>query len=149
MKEKMLIRQIERTDIEAVEALWTEAGMTNYALAGDVAQEIIEKMTRDLDLFLVGETGGQIVATVMGTYDGHRGRIKRLAIHHDHRRQGFGQQITDELERRFTKRGIARIRLEVWASNTGAQTFWEEAGYEVQPDIRYYLRNLDNSKDPC
>ena len=145
----MFIRQIESGDVEAVLALWAEAGMTSHAQLGDSRQETTEKMTRDSDLFLVGEANKRIVATVMGTYDGHRGRIKRLAVKSDCRRSGLGHQIVSELESRFAERGIFRVRLEVWAENKSAQTFWENLGYQLQSDIRYYLRNFDQSVDCC
>ena len=57
--------------------------------------------------------------------------------------------MTDELEKRFVDRGITRLRLEVWADNVGGLFFWEERGYELQPDIRYFVRNLDDSDDLC
>ena len=85
----------------------------------------------------------------MGTWDGHRGRIKRLAVAVTHRRSGLGAEMTDELEKRFVDRGITRLRLEVWADNVGGLSFWEERGYELQPDIRYFVRNLDDSDDLC
>ncbi|MBC8195605.1 MAG: GNAT family N-acetyltransferase [Actinobacteria bacterium] len=123
--------------------------MTSYASSGDIADEITDKLERDPDLFLVGELDGTVVATVMGTWDGHRGRIKRLAVAVTHRRSGLGAEMTDELEKRFVDRGITRLRLEVWADNVGGLSFWEERGYELQPDIRYFVRNLDDSDDLC
>lgn len=123
--------------------------MTSYASSGDTADEITDKLERDPDLFLVGELDGTVVATVMGTWDGHRGRIKRLAVAVTHRRSGLGAEMTDELEKRFVDRGITRLRLEVWADNVGGLSFWEERGYELQPDIRYFVRNLDDSDDLC
>ncbi|MBL6927518.1 MAG: GNAT family N-acetyltransferase, partial [Acidimicrobiia bacterium] len=132
------IRSLRAVDVPAVELLWEEAGMTSYASSGDTADEITDKLERDPDLFLVGELDGTVVATVMGTWDGHRGRIKRLAVAVTHRRSGLGAEMTDELEKRFVDRGITRLRLEVWADNVGGLSFWEERGYELQPDIRYF-----------
>jgi len=143
------IRSLRAADVPAVESLWEDAGMTSYASSGDTADEITDKLERDPDLFLVGELDGTVVATVMGTWDGHRGRIKRLAVATTHRRSGVGAAMTDQLEKRFVDRGITRLRLEVWAYNVGGLSFWEERGYELQPDIRYFVRNLDDSDDPC
>jgi len=146
---ELSIRSVTTDDVAAVNELWQEAGMALYPSSGDVADEITSKMRRDPDLFLVGELEGKVVATVMGTWDGHRGRIKRLAVAGAHRRSGFGAMVTDELEKRFLARGITKLRLEVWADNVGGLAFWERLGYEHQADIRYFTRNLDDSKDPC
>ncbi len=144
-----VIRSIGPADAEAVAALWDEAGMTSYTLSGEAADEITAKLERDPDLFLVAEADGGVVAAVMGTWDGHRGRIKRLAVRGDLRRGGLGRRMVKELERRFVERGIRRIRLEVWGHNDAGLAFWEEQGYRLEPEIRYFVRNLDDSDDPC
>ena len=144
-----VIRSIGPADAEAVAALWDEAGMTSYTLSGEVADEITAKLERDPELFLVAEADGGVVAAVMGTWDGHRGRIKRLAVRGDLRRGGLGRRMVEELERRFVEHGIRRIRLEVWGHNEAGLAFWEEQGYQLEPEIRYFVRNLDDSDDPC
>ena len=123
--------------------------MTTYASADEIVEEVTTKMAREPDLFLVGEVDGVVVAMVMGTFDGHRGRITRLAVRRDHRRVGMGGQLTAELERLFEARGIARIRLEVWAKNVGDMVFWEHRGYTLESDIRHFVHNLGGSSDPC
>ena len=144
-----VIRSIGPADADAVAALWDEAGMTSYTLSGEAADEITAKLERDPDLFLVAEAEGGVVAAVMGTWDGHRGRITRLAVRGDLRRGGLGRRMVVELERRFVERGIRRIRLEVWGHNDAGLAFWEEQGYRLEPEIRYFVRNLDDSDDPC
>ncbi|MBC8365272.1 MAG: GNAT family N-acetyltransferase [Actinobacteria bacterium] len=144
-----VIRTIRSADISGVVALWEEAGMAAYELSGDAADEITSKMDRDPDLFIVAEADGGVVAVVMGTWDGHRGRIKRLAVRSDLRRSGLGRRMVEELERRFVDAGIRRIRLEVWSHNEGGLAFWEDLGYRLQPEIRYFVHNLDDSDDPC
>jgi ribosomal protein S18 acetylase RimI-like enzyme len=144
-----VIRSIEAADIDAVAALWEEAGMAVYELSSEAADEITAKLERDPELFLVAEADDGVVAAMMGTWDGHRGRIKRLAVRSDLRRGGLGRRMVEELERRFVERGIRRIRLEVWGHNEAGLAFWEEQGYQLEPEIRYFVRNLDDSDDPC
>ena len=54
----------------------------------------------------------------------------------------MGRGLVTELEQRFLDRGITELRLEVWASNTGALAFWNEMGWEHLEDIRYFTRSL-------
>ncbi|MFG1901422.1 GNAT family N-acetyltransferase [Micromonospora carbonacea] len=56
-------------------------------------------------MFLVGEAFGDVVAVVLGTYDGRRGSILRLAVHPAYRRRGIASGLVDELERRWAARG--------------------------------------------
>ena len=139
----MEIRNVEVGDVEAILALWHIAG-SGHDLATD-RLEIETKLDHDPDLFLLGsDDDGQIVASVMGTYDGHRGRIKRAVVHPGHQRTGLGRALLAELDRRFRDRGIVELRLEVWSSNDGAKQFWESLGWQHEPDILYFTRSLDS-----
>ncbi len=143
----LIVRPLGQADVPSVIGLYEEAGLGGSEISGAPEQEVLSKMERDPDLFLVGEIHGEVVATVMGTWDGHRGRIKRLAVRGDLRRGGYGRRMVAELERRFAERGITQLRLEVWAHNSGGLTFWEQMGYVVEPEIRYFVRSLVDGPD--
>jgi len=123
--------------------------MTSYASSDDIAGEITSKLERDPELFLVGDLDGTVVATVGGDRHGHVGRPQRS----NQTPCGYGSPPSRRTGRRDDRRvvetGITKLRLEVWADNVGGLTFWAERGYELQPDIRYFVRNLDDSSDPC
>ena len=74
----MDIREYSEDDRDEVIALWTECRLT--VPHNNPARDIERKLRVDRDLFLVGESGGEIVATVMGGYEGHRGWINYLAV---------------------------------------------------------------------
>lgn len=67
-------------DYESVHALW--AGMEKGVRVGrsDTPAEIERKLSRDPDLFLVAESDGCIVGSVIGGFDGRRGLIYHLAV---------------------------------------------------------------------
>jgi len=136
-------RPVGLADVDALLALWRRGGVEHDpAMDRD---EIVNKLDHDGDLFLLAERNGAMVASVMGTYDGHRGRVKRCVVDPAEQGSGVGRQIIGELERRFLDRGITELRLEVWADNTGAQAFWSNMGWEPLDDIRYYTRSLRGS----
>ena len=137
------LRQASADDVDAVLALWRIGGVDHVDTTD--RDEILTKLQYDGDLFLVAEIDGAVVASVMGTYDGHRGRVKRCVVDPTQQGTGLGRQLMDELERRFLARGITELRLEVWADNTGAQSFWANMGWEHLEDIRYYTRSLKAS----
>lgn len=134
------LRQVTFDDVDEVLALWRSGGVEHDpAMDRD---EIVTKLDHDGDLFLLAERDGAVVASVMGTYDGHRGRVKRCVVDPAEQGSGLGRMIVHELERRFVARGITELRLEVWADNTNAQSFWSAMGWEHLDDIRYYTRSL-------
>ena len=133
-------RQVTIDDVDAVLALWRRGGVEhNPEMDRD---EIVTKLDCDGELFILAERDDSIVGSVMGTYDGHRVRVKRCVVDPGQQGTGLGREIMTELERRFAARGITELRLEVWATNTGAQAFWSNMGWDYLEDIRYYTRSL-------
>lgn len=124
------IRQFRWSDYDAVAAVWTAAGRDVVPRA-----ELAAKLTRDPELFLVGEARGDVVAVVLGTYDGRRGWILRLAVHPAHRRRGIASRLVDELERRFAALGCPRVNLLVMPDNAAGLRFWQALGYLPMPDV--------------
>ena len=136
---ELTVRSVELDDVDNLLALWSAGGV-----GGSEADraEIVNKLDHDPDLFLVILDDGDFVASIMGTYDGHRGRIKRAVVDPTRQGQGLGRRVVEELEQRFLARGITELRLEVWADNTGGLAFWTEMGWELLPDIRYFQRSI-------
>lgn len=126
----MHIREFEWRDYDAVVAVWAAAGRDIVARA-----ELEAKLTRDPELFLVAEAPAGVAAVVMGTFDGRRGWILRLAVHPAHRRQGLATRLVDELEKRFGLLGCPRVNLLVMPDNTAGLRFWQTLGYLPQPDV--------------
>ena len=136
---ELTVRSVELDDVDNLLTLWSAGGV-----GGSEADraEIVNKLDHDPDLFLVIIDDGEFVASIMGTYDGHRGRIKRAVVDPTRQGQGLGRRVVEELEQRFLARGITELRLEVWADNTGGLAFWTEMGWELLPDIRYFQRSI-------
>lgn len=124
------IRQFTWDDYEAVAAVWAAAGRAVVPRA-----ELRAKLVRDPELFLVAEDGGGPAGVVMGTYDGRRGWILRLAVHPSRRRRGIGSRLVAELESRFRRLGCPRINLLVMPDNDDGLRFWRTLGYLPMPDI--------------
>ncbi|WP_432927004.1 GNAT family N-acetyltransferase [Microbispora sp. CA-135349] len=93
------------------------------------------RRARDPELFLVAEAYSDVVAVVMGTYDGRRGWILRLAVHPAHRRQGIAGWLVHELENRFRSLGCPRVNLLVMPDNLAGLRFWQALGYLPLPDV--------------
>lgn len=122
-----MIRVAQRGEVEVLVGLWREAGLHFEPVTA--AQELLALIEAGSDLVLVDERGGLIVGTVLGTWDGRRGWIQRLAT-----RQGWtGQQVATrlvaELERRLQARGCRKVNLLIEPSNKQVVAFYERLGF--------------------
>ena len=133
----MRIRTFDLTDYPEAAELWKAA----EGMAAPSLDEVERKLERDPDLFLVAEDG-PLVGVVMGSYDGRRGWIFRLAVDPLRRRQGIGRALVEELERRFAAMGVRRLRLLTLTDNRGAREFWERLGYGGFEDVVLYTKDV-------
>lgn len=139
------VRTADHADVDAIVALWDEAGMLDYTPDpyGDLAR------TRDHDpaLVLVAETSGRVVGTVTGSWDGRRGWVMRLAVAAAARRAGVASALTEEVEARLRERGADQVNLLVFAENRDALAFWRERGYRSVAPVVLLTRRLEAGHD--
>jgi ribosomal protein S18 acetylase RimI-like enzyme len=128
-------------DYRAVCDLWKNAGPGIHLRRSDEPEEIAKKLKRDPDLFLVAEVNGQIVGSVFGGYDGRRGMMYHLAVTGEHRREGIGRALVEELERRLREKGCIRYYLLVTMDNLEAIQFYESRGWQ-RMDLYVYGKDL-------
>lgn len=80
--------------------------------------------------YVVGEYDGKVVA--MGAFkkiDDTRVELKRMRVHPDYQRRGFGQEIIEELEKRAKDMGYKKMILDSHPKWTKAQNFYKKNGY--------------------
>ena len=77
-------------DYEPVIELWSHAGEGIHLRRSDQPEEILKKLERDPDLFLLAEVDNRIVGAVLGGFDGRRGMMYHLAVDPSHRQNGIG-----------------------------------------------------------
>ena len=124
----MQIRAFADADTEAVVALWNDCGLTRPW--NNPYKDVARKCSVSPDLFLVGtDTNGQLVATIMVGYDGHRGWINYLAVHPSHQRQGHARRLMEQAEQLLAARGCPKLNLQVRAGNEAVIAFYESLGY--------------------
>lgn len=120
-------------DYASVVALWQQAGLD--VGRSDTPEAIAHRLARDPELFVVGEYEGQIVASVLGCYDGRRGWINRLAVAPGHQGKSWGAAIVAELEARLRAAGCIKANLLIEMDNAGVQAFYVRQGYVADPLI--------------
>ncbi len=145
---KYSIRRLRPSDYGELLSVWERAGLPSRPKGRDSREEMARQLRLATSIYLkvvFGEgTRGpgqrereKMVAVVLGTHDGRKGWINRLAVLPEHRRTGIGRMLVVELERRFKKLGldICSGLVEDW--NDGSFRFFRKLGYTVHRDILY------------
>lgn len=123
----MEIRPFQSADETFVVDLWRRCGLTRPW--NDPRKDIARKLSEQPELFLVGVVDGELVATAMAGFDGHRGWVYYLAVAPEHQRNCYGRTLMQEIERLLVARGCPKINLLVRTSNTAVIEFYRTLGY--------------------
>jgi N-acetylglutamate synthase len=141
--QRVLLREFRfPEDYPAARFLWERAGSGIHVRQSDEPAEIQKKLERDPDLFLVAETEGRLIGTVIGGFDGRRGLIYHLAVQPAFRQQGIGGLLMDEVERRLKDKGCLKCYLMVAVDNEDAMRFYEARDWERMDTIYTYTKTL-------
>jgi ribosomal protein S18 acetylase RimI-like enzyme len=147
-RDDVIVRPARATDSSAILGLWDQAGMLGYTREPE--RDISAVLAADAGAFLVAEAAGETVGVLMGSNDGRRGWINRLAIAPQHRARGIGRALVAEAERVMGAGGLPQANLLVFADNRDAQDFWERLGYSASAPVTLRSKRLGASPaDPC
>jgi len=136
------IRPYHPSDETAVIALWQRCGLTRPW--NNPKLDIERKLQVNPELFLVGEINDEIVASVMGGYEGHRGWINYLAVEPSYRRQGLGRELMEAVEEGIRESGSPKINLQIRTGNTAAIEFYQSIGYKMDEVVSMGKRLVED-----
>ena len=128
----MKIRQFDKKDIASVISLWKQCGLTRPW--NNSQQDITRKLKVQPELFVVGEVDGQVMASAMAGYDGHRGSVYYLAVSPHYQESGYGRKIMAWIEQTLLEMGCPKLNIVVRSSNKNVLRFYDALGY-VTDDV--------------
>ena len=125
----MNIRRYQAEDQEQVIRLWMDCGLV--VSHNNPGRDIQRKMGLNPEWFLVGEIDGQVVATCMAGYEGHRGWINYLAVSPSRQRTGLASQLMARAEELLRAAGCPKINLQIRSSNRQVIEFYKSIGFRI------------------
>lgn len=111
--------------------LWKDCGLV--VSQNDPRKDIQRKVAEDQEMLLLGEMAGEIVASVMVGYEGHRGWINYLAVAPSHRKQGLGRKMMNAAEQLLLGKSCPKINLQIRSPNEDVKAFYNAIGYTQDP----------------
>ena len=127
------------TDYENVIVLWEEAGI-HYRPSGRESRQWMEKELKSAQaIFLVAVSDKRIVGVILGTHDGRKGWINRLAVAKEFRRQNVASELVTAAETRLNELGIEVIACLIEPENSISKSFFSKLGYTKAP-VAYFSK---------
>jgi ribosomal protein S18 acetylase RimI-like enzyme len=139
-----VIRDCRIEDYDKLISLWDEAGLHYRPRGRDSRRRIGQQLEQGNAIFLVAEMDGKLVGSVIGTHDGRKGWINRLAVHPSYRHCGLAKRLVAEVEKRLSEVGLEVIACLIELGNTASLQLFQSLGYERAWDIVY----LSKRKSP-
>jgi ribosomal protein S18 acetylase RimI-like enzyme len=138
------IRPFQLQDQQSVVKLWNKCGLV--VSHNNPIRDIDRKLMVNPEWFLIGELDGDVIATCMAGFEGHRGWINYLAVRPDLQGHGFGKMIMERAETMLKAAGCPKINLQIRSTNQKVIGFYQSLGYRQDPVVCMGKRLIpDNS----
>ncbi len=143
MQGDITIRELRPDDYDALIALWEAAGLPYKPKGRDSREAIQRQLQLPTAIYLVAELDGNMVGAVLGTHDGRKGWINRVAVHPDYRGRGIARRLVEAVEQRCLELDIKIFAALIEDWNETSMRVFERLGYQKHEDIFYYSKRLD------
>jgi len=136
------VRELVADDYDCVVELWNDAGLDHRPSGRDRRPAIEREMAGPSSVFLAAEEDGHIVGVVLGTHDGRKGWINRLAVSPRDRHRGIGKLLVEAVEERLDALGIGIVTCLIEEWNAESIKFFEAIGYVEHRECIYYSKRM-------
>lgn len=140
MPEDVVIRPITYDEVDHLVDLWSEAGLPIKSAGRDTLENLRTQYLDDPDLFIGAFSEGIMVGVVMGSDDGRKGWVNRLAVLPGRRRSGIASALLAQCEEALRLRGRQILCTLIEEYNDASKVLFTEHGYIREDAIIYYAK---------
>ena len=139
------IRNFKIEDYPSLIQLWKAAGLPYKPQGRDSKEKIEAELEKGIAIFLVAEAGNKIIGSVIGTHDGRKGWINRVAVDPGYREKGLAKMLVSEVEKKLDNLGIDIIACLIEDWNDRSVKVFQKLGYIKHEDVIYFSKrkNID------
>ncbi|MCX8173930.1 MAG: GNAT family N-acetyltransferase [Thermoplasmata archaeon] len=137
------ISELKPEHYSQIVEVWKDAGLPFKPHGRDSFEEIRRQMERNPDLFIGVFIGEELVGVCIGTEDGRKGWINRIAVKKKWQRHGLASRLIAEMERRLKAKGLKIFCVLVEDWNQPSLALFQKEGYVLHKDI-YYLSKRES-----
>jgi GNAT superfamily N-acetyltransferase len=125
----MNMRHLTIDDYETIIDLWQRTGLHSLRLQGRDSRQAMAAQLAAGQTILGLEEAGQLIGVAVVTHDTRKGWINRLAVHPDHRRQGYGARLLAAAEDELRALGYGLFAALIEDDNTASKALFAHEGY--------------------
>lgn len=139
----MDIRKLEIDDYDSMIELWEKSGLSHRPEGRDGRDEVERQINAFGDLFLGAFENRELVGVILGSDDGRKGWINRLAVHPDHQRKGIALELIRAVESALKERNRKIISILIEPTNVESLELFRKAGYSIWDGMHYLSKRED------
>lgn len=128
-------------DYDSIIKLWQRAGLPYEPEGRDSREALKSQIQRSGRLIFVAEDGA-LIGIVLGSHDGRKGLINRLAVDPAFRRRGLAEQLIRVAEEALKAEGIRIVAAQIEDHNLASMALFKRLGYVERRDIIYFRKVL-------
>lgn len=133
----MEIKTLTLDDYDIIIDLWKRAGLSYRPNGRDSRDEICRQIKESNVLFIGAFENNVLIGVVVGSDDGRKGWINRIAVDPKHRGKKVAQVLINAVEDVLRKRGRKIICTLINDWNKNSLKLFEKCNYVLHKDIFY------------
>jgi len=137
----MEITPIRWPDFMQIYKLWMRAGL-KLSEKETERQEFLDMIRLNGDSCLKLVSGGKIVGSAFGTWNGRRAWIYHFAIDPNFQGKGFGKILLGAIAKILKQKGAKKINLGVLVENQKVVPFYQKQGFSMVDDQVVFGKEL-------
>ncbi len=134
------IRHLDIDDYDELVNLWTHCGLPFRPKGRDSKENMQSEFSRAETCVLGMFDGSKMIGAIVGTSDGRKGWINRLAIDPDYRGRRLASLLIKEAENFLHGLGIKVIAALIESYNTPSMSAFTNDGYSCDPKVLYFSK---------
>jgi len=142
MEQTLRVRLLETEELALVQALWRAAGLPFHPEGRDSLEAMAAEAREGRTFYAGAFDEDRMVGVVLGTDEGRKGWINRLAVLPEARRHGVAAALVAFCEAEFARRGRGLVCALVEDWNDPSLGLFQREGYALRKDILYLRKSL-------
>lgn len=134
------IRTIKAGDYDDLVGLWSACGSGFDPRGRESCEALARHIEQFAQLSFAAISRGQFVGVVLGTHDGRKGWINRLAVRPEFRRRGIAETLVRACDAAIRAEGIEIVAALVESDNQPSAAMFRKLGYSDAIEVRYFRK---------